>query len=454
MARIRTLFGLCPLAFACANHTALTGDRALAIPFEKLTLDNGLTVILHEDSRLPLAAVSVWYDVGALHEPKGRSGFAHLFEHMMFQGSPHVGDDMHFQILESIGGTHVNGTTSYDRTNYIETVPSHELEKVLWLEADRMGFLLSSVSDEAFRNQIEVVSNERRQSVENTPYGLMTERVIQTIYPKEHPYHGNVIGSLEEIAAATLADVQAFFRTYYTPANATLAIAGDIDPEKAKALVKKYFGTLTGAPKPPKVMIPPPAIAKETIVDFEEPIARLPKISMVWMGPSAFAPDNAALDLLAYVISGTRSSRLDARVSFQDLIAESVTCYFQETKSGGMFQIDLVVRPDRTLEEAQAAIDEVLADLEKRPPTDAELARARNAQETRVVMGLELLGGFGGRAEQLQLYENHFGDPGRIQWDLDRYRSVTTQDLARVRATYLGANRLVVRARPKAKVKS
>ncbi len=449
------LLGTALLLASCANHNGAVngGDEmdSLAIPFERYTLDNGLTVILHRDNRLPLVAVSVWYDVGALHERKGRAGFAHLFEHMMFQGSPDVGVDQHFPILESIGATSVNGTTEYDRTNYFETVPSNELEKALWLESDRMGFLLVSLTQPSLDNQIQVVQNERRQSIENRPYGLMNEKIIQSIYPPDHPYYGNVIGSLEEIQAATLADVQDFFRTYYTPANATLTIAGDIDPPAAKALVQKYFGTLTGRPKPPKVEVAPPTIAAERVVDFEEPVARLSKISEVWMGPSAFHDDTAALDLLAHVISGTRSSRLDKRVSHDDLIAESVTAYFQETKSGGMFQIDLVVRPDRTLEEAQKAIDEVLADLAKNPPTAAELERAENAQLTKLIRGLETLGGFGGRAERLQLYNNFFGDPGRLAWDLDRYRKVTLADLDRVRAKYLTTNRLIMRAAPKQK---
>jgi zinc protease len=294
-----------------------------------------------------------------------------------------------------------------------------------------------------------VVKNERRQSVENRPYGLMDEKIIQTIYPTSHPYYGNVIGSMEEIAAATVADVQDFFRTYYTPSNATLVIAGDIDPIQTKALVSKYFGTLTGKPKPEKVVIPAPVIESEKIVDFVEPIAKLPKISVVWMGPSAFGDDTAALDLLSHVISGTRSSRLDKRVSHDELIAEHVTASFQETKSGGMFQIDLVVRPDKTIDQAQKAIDEVLADLEKNPPTAAELERAQNAQLTRLVRGLEMLGGFSGRAERLQLYQNMFGDPGRLAWDLDRYQKVTLDELARVRAKYLTKNRLIIRATPK-----
>ena len=455
LSRAWLLFAVLPL-MACPHspdRPAPGGDtgegQPLSIPHERYTLENGLTVILHRDVRLPLVAVSVWYDVGALHERAGRSGFAHLFEHMMFQGSPHVGEDMHFKILESIGVSDANGTTSFDRTNYFETVPSNELETVLWLESDRMGFLLTSLTEKSLKNQIDVVQNERRQSVENRPYGLMSEKIMQTLYPKSHPYHGNVIGSMADIQAATLDDVQGFFNTYYTPANATIALAGNFEIEPTKALIKKYFASLSGSPKPQSEIPKAPTIDKETVINWNEPVAKLPKLSVVWMGPSAFGPDNAALDLLAHVISGTRSARLDKRVAFDDLIAQSVTAYFQEHKSGGQFQIDLVVRPGRSLDEAQAAIDEVLAGLKTNPPTEAELRRAWNAQESRMIRGLQKLGGFGGRAEKLQLYNNHFQDPGRLAWDIDRYRKVTTEDLLRVYQTYLNDKRLIVRASPK-----
>lgn len=420
------------------------------VPFESYQLDNGLKVILHQDDRVPLVAVSVWYDVGALHEVPGRSGFAHLFEHMMFQGSPNVGEDQHFAVLEALGASQTNGTTSFDRTNYFETVPSNALEIALWLESDRMGFLLDSLTKASLKNQIDVVKNERRQSVESRPYGLMDELITQTIYPKPHPYHGNVIGSLEDIGAATLDDVREFFRTYYTPANATLTLAGDIDVPGTKALVEKYFGSLKGRPKPKRPTLPPPTLAKPITIDFDEPAGSLPKLSVVWPGPVAYSPDGAALDLLAHVISGTRSSRLDQRVSFKEQIAQSVTAYYQEFSAGGQFQIDIVVQPGRTVDEALGAVDEVLASLNKTPPSSDELKRAKNARETGMLFGLERLGGFGGRAEQLQTYSHYLGDPGRFEWDLARYRKLTVPDLERVRKKWLGSKRLVVKAVPKA----
>jgi len=429
-------------------ESATPSDAVGRLPVESFGLDNGLTVLLHQDRRLPLVAVSVWYDVGGLHEVKGRSGFAHLFEHMMFQGSAHIGEDQHFKILQQIGGTQMNGTTDFDRTNYFETVPSHELETALWLESDRMGFLLPSVTKESLKNQIDVVQNERRQSVVNRPYGLMMETVTQTLYPQPHPYYGDVIGSMDDIAAATLEDVHEFFKTYYTPANATLVLAGDFDVAEAKALVTKYFGPLKGKSRPKPVQIPAPSLAKDLRIDFVEKVGRLAKVHMAWMGPSAYEADAAALDLLSHVISGTRSARLDKKVSHDDLIAQSVTAYSQAYRSGGHFHIDLTVRPGRTAEQAEAAINEVLADLLKNPPTQAELQRAKNANESHVIRGLERLGGFGGRAERLQQYNHYLGDANKLDWDMQRYRDVTLDDLNRVLRTYLGAARLVVHAQP------
>jgi zinc protease len=419
------------------------------IPFEKYTLENGLQVILHHDPRLPLVAVSVWYDVGGLHERAGRSGFAHLFEHMMFQGSLDVPEEQHFSLLQQAGASGINGTTDFDRTNYFETVPSHEIELALWLESDRMGYLLPTLTKKSLDNQIDVVKNERRQSIEGQPYGLMGEMIMQTLFPPGHPYHGNVIGSMQDLSAATVEDVRDFFLTYYSPANATLAIAGDFDPATIKGLVQKYFGPLKGRPKPlpPKVAVP--AIAGEQLISFEEPVATLPRLSMVWIVPPAYSPGLAELQLLAHVISGTKSARLDARVTFKDQIAQSVTCYLRDYKAGSMFEIDLVTRPGRTLEEARAAIEEVIADLEKNPPTEAELKRAQNAEETATLFGIELLGGMTGRAERLQYYNLYLGDPGKLEWDLERYRKATTADLAKAAQQFLGKNRLIVLATPK-----
>jgi len=422
--------------------------KAPELAFEKYMLNNGLTVILHHDPRRPLVAVNVWYDVGARHERAGRSGFAHLFEHMMFQGSVHVGEDRHFRYLQSAGATGVNGTTSFDRTNYFETVPRNYLELALWLESDRMGFLLPSLSQKSLQNQIEVVQNERRQSIENRPYGLMNELITQTLYPKPHPYYGSVIGSMKDIAAATLDDVHDFFKTYYTPANAILTIAGDFDPKTIKSQVDKYFGPLQGLPKPAPVVIAAPPIKETKVIRYDEPVGKLSKMSMIWMGPNAYADGTAELDLLSHIISGTKSSRLDRKVSFEDQLAQSVTAYFSEQMSGSQFRIDISLRPGRTPEEARAAVEGVLADLQKTPITEAELRRAQNTWETQLVRGLEKLGGFSGRADLLQRYNLFLGDPGRLGWDLKRYRNASIKSVTAAMNTYLNGKRLIVYATP------
>ncbi|MEL7371690.1 MAG: pitrilysin family protein, partial [Myxococcota bacterium] len=407
-------------------------------------------VLADEDGALDasLVAVSVWYHVGAINERPGRSGFAHLFEHMMFQASPHVGEDQHFKVLQQVGATGTNGTTDFDRTNYFETVPSNALETALWLESDRMGFLLTTLTQKSLTNQIDVVKNERRQSVENRAYGLMSEKITQTLYPQPHPYYGDVIGSMADIGAANIADVQDFFRTYYTPANATLTLAGDFDIADTKALIQKYFGTLKGKPAPPRAEIAAPKLTKEVRIEFPEPVGQLQKLVMVWMGPSAYQTDAATLDVLAHVISGTRSSRLDRKVSFEDRIAQSVTAYFAEYASGGRFVVDVTAAPGRTAAEAEAAVKGVLADLRTNPPTQAEVERAINTTETALVRGLEQVGGMGGRAEQLQRYNHYLGDPGRLGWDIGRYRKVTPAAVSAALEQYLGDARLVVHAIP------
>ncbi len=448
----RSLSGTDETTAPSSAPASASRPQAQSLPtlrFERYRLDNGLEVILHQERRLPLVAVSVWYHVGAINEIEGRTGFAHLFEHMMFQSSAHVGEDQHFKILRQVGATGTNGTTDFDRTNYFETVPSNALEVALWLESDRMGFLLDTLTNKSLQNQIEVVKNERRQSVENRAYGLMQEKITKTLYPKPHPYYGDVIGSMADIGAATVADVQEFFRTYYTPANATLTLAGDFEIPAAKALVNKYFASLEGRPAPKRPKIPAPGIKGEVRIDFPEPVGKLERLVMVWMGPSAYEADTAALDVLAHVISGTRSSRLDRKVSFEDRIAQSVTAYFYETASGGRFVVDITAAPGRTAKEAEVAVKAVLTELKSNPPTEAELRRALNTTETSLIRGLEQVGGFGGRAELLQRYNHYLGDPGKLAWDVSRYRSITTKDVSRVYERYLGDDRLVVHAIPK-----
>src|SRR5687768_3805114 len=296
------LFASAALAVACLA-TLLAQDRATPtdiprLAFEKYTLPNGLDVILSQDRRLPMVAVNLWYHVGPANEEPGRTGFAHLFEHMMFQSSKHVPPDSHFPLLEAAGATGVNGTTDYDRTNYFETLPANQLELALWIESDRMGYLLDTVDQAALANQQDVVRNERRQSLENAPYGIVEEAVVHMLYPKGHPYYGYVIGSHEDIQAAKLADVKDFFKRYYAPNNASLAIVGDFDPAIARSLVEKYFGTLKrGLPVPP-INVTTPPITSERRATVEDRI-ELPRLYMAWLTSPIFKPGDADADIAA-----------------------------------------------------------------------------------------------------------------------------------------------------------
>src|SRR5215475_3872790 len=301
------------LAAACSRASSQPGPSAAAAPlkidYDKFTLPNGLDVILSEDHRLPLVAVNLWYHVGPANEEPGRTGFAHLFEHMMFQGSRHVAADTHFKILEAAVASDINGTTDFDRTNYFETLPSNQLELALWLESDRMGYLLGKIDQERLINQRDVVRNERRQSVENTPYGLVEEELFHQLFPKSHPYYADVIGSHRDIEAAQLDDLREFFRQYYSPNNASLTITGDINPAQAKAWVEKYFGSIPSGPAVPKITAAPPQISSERRSKVTDQV-ELPRIYMGWITPSIFQAGDAECDLLAHILGQGKSSRL------------------------------------------------------------------------------------------------------------------------------------------------
>ena len=291
------------------------GGAVPELAFERFTLDNGLDVILHQDARLPVACVDVWYHVGAFHEDAGRTGFAHLFEHLMFQGTPHVPGDSHFKLLEQAGASFTNGTTDFDRTNYFEVVPKNELELALWLESDRMGWLMQGVDQAKLDEQRKVVKNERRQSVENAPYGLADEKLWQAMFPPAHPYWGYVIGSMADLDSASLADVRAFYDTYYAPSNATLVIAGDIDTAQTKALVRKYFDTLPKWTKPAGKTVAPPALTQEVRVDAVDAVAQLPRVQVQYFTPPMFAPGAADLEVLAGVLVSLTSSSTGLRMT-------------------------------------------------------------------------------------------------------------------------------------------
>jgi zinc protease len=415
------------LLTACGQSSAPTTavSDTPQIAFEKYTLPNGLDVILSEDHRLPLVSVDVWYHVGPANEAAGRTGFAHLFEHMMFSGSKHIPDRAHFKYVESAGGSNINGTTDFDRTNYFESLPANELELGLWLESDRMGYLLDTLDQNKFANQQDVVRNERRQSVEGQPYGIVDEAVYHTLFPKNHPYYADVIGSHADIQAAKLDDVKNFFKQYYAPNNASLAIVGDIDKARTKELVQKYFGPFKRGPEVPKVSVDTPAITAERKLVVKDHVA-LPRVYMAWITPPRFKPGDADADITAAVLGGGNSSRLYKKLVYEKQIAQDVSAGQQPLMLGSVFEITVSARPGHTADEIQGAIDAELNALRQSGPDEKEVDRAKNTYETRVISGLELMGGFGGVADTLNLYNHYLGNPGYLSEDLSRHRSVTT----------------------------
>jgi len=413
------------------------------IKYEAYALPNGLRVILSEDHRLPLVAVNVWYHVGPANEEPGRTGFAHLFEHMMFQGSKHVPGDQHVKLLEGAGASDLNGTTDFDRTNYFETVPANQLELALWLESDRMGYLLEQVTPEAFANQQDVVRNERRQSVENQPYGIVDEAGVHALFPKGHPYYASVIGSHEDIQAAKLEDVRNFFKQYYAPNNASIAIVGDFDKATIKPLVEKYFGALKRGPDVKKPSVETPPITSErrlTVTDTVE----LPKVAIGWLTPPIFKEGDADAIVAANILGGGRSSRLYKSLVYDQQIAQSVTVQQNSLILGSMFTIEVIARPGKTPEQIEAAINAELDKFRTAGPDAAELDRARNSIETGIVNGLQRLGGFGGVADRLNTYEHYLGDPGYFAKDLARYRATTPASVKAFAEKYLTNNTRVV----------
>jgi zinc protease len=418
------------------------------LAFEKYTLPNGLVVILSQDRRLPMVSVNLWYHVGPANEEAGRTGFAHLFEHMMFQGSKHVPPDTHFKFLESAGASDINGTTDFDRTNYFETLPSNQLELALWLESDRMGYLLDTLDALQLANQQDVVRNERRQSIENRPYGLADEAVMQILFPPGHPYYANVMGSHQDIQAAKLVDVKKFFTQYYAPNNASLAVVGDFDKAQAKALVARYFGTLKRGPAVPPIKAVTPRVTEErrkVVTDRVE----LPRIYVTWMTSPIFKPGDAEAEVAAAILGGGRSSRLYKRLVYDKQIAQNVLAQQNSLMLGSLFQVEVTARPGHTADELERALDEELDRFRAAGPDAAEVARARNTIETRIVERLETLGGFGGVADRLNMYNHYLGTPDYLQKDIQRYRAVTPASVRSFASDQLkNTARVIVQAVP------
>ena len=408
----------------------------IRLPYELFTLDNGLRVIVHEDRRAPLVCVNVWYHVGSKEEVPGRTGFAHLFEHLMFTGSEHVPEGRFDLLLEEIGATN-NGSTSTDRTNYWELLPSNGLELALYLEADRMGGLLPAITSAQLEAQRDVVRNERRQSYENRPYGLASETLLAGLYPPEHPYSWPVIGSMADIGAATLEDVHAFCRQYYTPNNASIAVAGDVDAAHVRRIVEQYFADIPAGPAIARTapVAPAPESTQRIVMEDDVSLARL---YIAWHSPAVFADGDAALDTAASVLAHGRASRLYRSLVYEKQLAQSVSAYQASAVLGSTFRIIVTARPGVSLSTIEP---EVRAELEamSQEVGARELERAVNGIETGFIDSLQNVGGFGGRADQLNMYLFHTGEPDYAAADLRRYLDLSTADIARsVREHLLG----------------
>jgi len=424
----------------------------IQLDYEKYTLPNGLEVILRKDARVPIVAVNLWYHVGPSNETAGLTGFAHLFEHMMFQGSGHLPEDSHFKLLEAAGASHINGTTDFDRTNYMEDLPSNQLELALWLESDRMGYLLDKLDQASLSNQQDVVRNERRQSVENAPYGLVEEEVFHQLFPKDHPYYASVIGSHADIQNAKLADVRHFFETYYIPNNASLAIVGDIDFPATKKLVEKYFGTIPKGPTPPAIATKTPAITSERRAVVTDKV-ELPRVYMSWITTPIFQPGDAEAVVAARILGGGKASRLYKSLVYDKKIAQAANASQQSLSLGSIFQIVATAKPGHTADEVEQAAWAEVERLAQTGPTPDELTSAKNGIYSDIVTSLEEIGGFSGQADRMNMYNQFMHDPGYLNKDLARYAAVTADGVKKVAATQLTKNsRVVVQGVPGDKV--
>jgi zinc protease len=414
-------------------------------------LENGLDVLIHEDHACPIVAVNLWYHVGSKNETPGRTGFAHLFEHLMFEGSEHY-DHGYFQPLQEAGAL-LNGSTNADRTNYWEVVPRNALELALWMESDRMGYLLPALTEAKFENQREVVLNERRQNYENKPYGFAGTALLSGLYAPDHPYRWMTIGSAEDIRAARLDDVRAFFQTYYRPRNASLALAGDVDTDHVLAQAADCFGPLdAGEEPPPVVFTPPPRIASEVRLLLEDRV-ELPRLYIAWHSPALFAPDDAELDLVAELLASGKTSRLYRTLVYEERIATEIAASQNSREIGGFFQVVATAAPGRTLVELERAIAKALSTFVLQGPTHPEMERCLAQAEANFVYRLQTVGGFGGKSDQLNAYNVFIGDPGFFQRDLDRYRKVTPGEMQRAVREWLRPDgRVVLSVVPRGRV--
>jgi zinc protease len=436
-----------PVILLLAASTAFAQEEIrLEVPYERIVLPNGLNVILHEDHTTPTVSVNVYYHVGSGREKYGRTGFAHLFEHIMFEGSGHVPEGAFDNWLEAAGGSN-NGSTNPDRTNYWEDVPSNALELALFLESDRMGYLLDAMSPEKVDGQRDVVKNERRQSYENRPYGLASEMIRANLYPPEHPYHWTTIGSMDDLSAASFEDVVEFFSTWYSPSNASLSIAGDIDIEETKALVEKWFSDVPAGPPVPPADATVAFLTEEKRLVLEDRVS-LPRLYMAWLSPAYYSSGDPELDVLGDILAGGKTSRLYQRLVYEMQIAQNVFAFQSSGELGSQFQIVATARAGVDLDEIERVIVEEIDRLKMEAPDQREVERVVNQIEASRLDGLERVGGFGGKADRLNAFYTYTGNPDYFNEELQRYNALDPSDIQAAAQTWLTNGRVVLSVVP------
>lgn len=440
--------GLAVTAMAAIAPAPLAAQKAPSIQHEKYTLPNGLEVILHVDRSVPIVAVEQFYKVGSGDEKPGRTGFAHLFEHVMFMGSQNVPVGKFDEWLEAAGASN-NGSTNFDRTNYYETGPSNALPLMLWLDADRMGWLLPTMDQSKLDLQRDVVKNERRQGVDNAPYGKADETILPVLFPKGHPYSWDVIGSMDDLSAAALDDVKDFFRLYYAPDNATITIAGDFEPDSAKAWITKYFGRIPRSATPiTRPTAPAITLTRDTVLVLEDRV-QLPRVYYTWHGVKAFSADDAALDAVADIVAGGKSSRLYRTLVYEKQLAQDVRMSNRSQKLDGMIQLVVTAKPGVPPQELDAEITRTLTALIAEGPTERELTRIKNGMRASMLDGLSNVAS---KAFRLSYYNYFTGQPDFLAQDLARYDALTPAAVQRAARTHLaGTPRVVLTIVPEGK---
>jgi zinc protease len=418
----------------------------LNIPIEKFNLHNGLEVILFQNRNLPFISVNIWYQVGSANEIRDKTGLAHLFEHMMFQGSKNVPKEMHFRYIQETGGT-LNASTSFDRTNYFEKLPANELELALWLESDRMGFFIDALDQTKLDNQKSVVLNERLERYDNQPYGLAWEKMLGNLYPENHPYSWPTIGFYKDIESYNLEDVRSFFQKYYSPSNATLVLGGNFEIQNAKSLLEKYFGDLENKFKPEKLNSKPVELNETKYITFDDKV-NLERIYLGWPTQNAFNEDDAVLDILSDIITGSKNARLTRKLIYDLQIAQDVNSMQFSGKYGGHFMIVATAKPGRSLDEIKKIILDEISLIAQHGISKEELIRSKNVIRSNFIYSLQNIDTI---TDLLNLYNFYLGEPNSFNYDLSRYNDCNESHVKEVSSKYLTKNYVDLRIVPESK---